>query len=296
MIVLCMGPSLTCRAEDGYFHASGDDAAAELREAMKERRQEVTIRLLREVDQESLKKLIGALMELATEHTGDPKEGDYIKYQYGRYDGSAKTSNVNGSMGVTVSYKISYYDSATQESILDAKVREIMESLDLDGKSDYEKLEAIHDYICDNVEYDQAGGRDSRRTAYDALVNGKAVCQGYSNALYRLLLEAGIDNRIIYGMGTESSGVQVAHTWNLVKLGDFYYYVDVTWDDTSESRDYFAKTSGKFEESHEADEQYPDSFFTEDYPVASGDFLIDAEAINARMIKYGEELAKALAA
>ena len=36
-----------------------------------------------------------------------------------------------------------------------------------------------------------------------------------------MLLEAGIDNRII---------ISTDHAWNHVKLGDKYYYCDTTWD------------------------------------------------------------------
>jgi transglutaminase-like putative cysteine protease len=251
---------------------------------------------LREVDQESLQALIGDLVELATEHTGDPEEGDYLKFQYGSYDGAARTTDVGGSMGVRLTYKFKYYDSANQEEILGAEVRRIIKDLDPEGKSDYEKLKAIHDVICEKVEYDQADGSDSRRTAYDALVNGKAVCQGYSNALYRLLLEAGVDNRIIYGKATESSGVEVAHTWNIVKLDGKYYYVDVTWDDTGGTDDFFVRPRGEFEESHKAGDEYPDDFFTKVCPVSKEEYRTDPEAICALMTGHAQEFAKLFAA
>lgn len=297
VIALCTGPApIRAGAEDFAYHASEEDAAAELREAMKSRQQEVTVGLLREVDQESLRALIGDLVELATEHTGNPEEGDYLKFQYESYDGSARTENVNGSMGVRLTYKFKYYDSAEQEEILDGEVGEIMKALDFEGKSDYVKLKAIHDVICDKVEYDKADGSDSRRTAYDALVNGKAVCQGYSNALYRLLLEAGVDNRIIYGKATESSGIEVAHTWNIVKLDGKYYYVDITWDDTSGTSDFFVRPRGEFEKSHKAGDEYPEDFFTKDYPVSNEEYRTDPEAICALMTGHAQEFAKLFAA
>lgn len=297
IIALCTGPApLRAGAEDFVYHASEEDAAAELRAAMKARQSEVTIGLLREVDQESLQALIGDLVELATEHTGEPEEGDYLKFQYGSYDGAARTTDVGGSMGVRLTYKFKYYDSANQEEILGAEVRRIIKDLDPEGKSDYEKLKAIHDVICEKVEYDQADGSDSRRTAYDALVNGKAVCQGYSNALYRLLLEAGVDNRIIYGKATESSGVEVAHTWNIVKLDGKYYYVDVTWDDTGGTDDFFVRPRGEFEESHKAGDEYPDDFFTKVCPVSKEEYRTDPEAICALMTGHAQEFAKLFAA
>lgn len=297
IIALCTGPApIRAEAEDFVYHASEEDAAAELREAMKARQREVTIGLLREVDQQSLQALIGDLVELATEHTGDPEEGDYLKFQYGSYDGSARTINVNGSMGVRLSYSFKYYDTSNQEEILGAEVRRIIKELDPESKSDYEKLKAIHELICQKVEYDQADGSDSRRTAYDALVNGRAVCQGYSNALYRLLLEAGVDNRIIYGKATESSGIEVPHTWNIVRLDDKYYYVDITWDDTGGTNDFFVRPRGEFEDSHKAGDEYPEDFFTKTCPVSAEEYRTDPDEICALMSGHALEFAKLFAA
>ena len=294
-MVLCAAASLTCVfAEDPVFHEDPAEAAAELREAMKDRKSEVTVGVIQDVDQESLKRLIGDLLREAVKHTGVPDEGDYINYQYGRYDGSAKTERVKGRTGVVLKYKLSYYDSAEQEKELGAKVDEVMESLELDDKSDYEKLVAIHDWLCDNVEYDSDGGSDQRRTAYDAIVNGKAVCQGYSNALYRLLLEAGVDNRIVFGKGVESSGATMPHTWNIVDLYGKYYYVDVTWDDSTHSRDYFVQPAGDFEKSHVAGEEYADDHFTDAYPVSSEEFTFDVGGPNAAVISCAKKMAEAL--
>ena len=281
-------------AEDVTFHESRDEAAAELREAMKNREKTVTVGVIEDVDQDSLKKLIGALIRSAVTHTGVPDEGDYINFQYSNYKGSAKTTRVRGKTGVELRYRLGYYDDAAQEAELDAKVKEIIGSLQLEDKSDYEKLAAIHDYICDNVEYDSDDGSNLTRTAYDALVNGRAVCQGYSNALYRLLLEAGVDNRIVFGNGVEENGVTMPHTWNLVGLYGDYYYVDVTWDDSTNSRDYFVRPKGAFDESHVPGDEYSSSFFTKDYPVADSEFTVDVGEANVRVIRVAKKMAELL--
>lgn len=56
-----------------------------------------------------------------------------------------------------------------------------------------------------NVKYDYENLDDTdyklKYTAYAALLNGTAVCQGYANLLYRMALEAGIDARFISGLG-----------------------------------------------------------------------------------------------
>lgn len=65
--------------------------------------------------------------------------------------------------------------------------------------------------------------------ATGALVNKKAVCEGYSLA-YRLLMNLlGIETQMVIS-GVLPEGV--AHAWNRVKIDGQWYNVDATWDDT----------------------------------------------------------------
>lgn len=61
-------------------------------------------------------------------------------------------------------------------------------------------------------------------TAYGALVEGDAVCQGYALAYKLLLDKCGIDSVLV-------TSNEMGHAWNLVKLDGSWYHVDVTWDD-----------------------------------------------------------------
>lgn len=276
-------------ADDVTYYETKESAAAELREAMKSREETVKIGLLGEADQKTLKKTIGELIDLALAHTGKPDEGDYLRFQYDSYKGFAQTKYIDGLPTMEVEYTLSYSDTAEQEDAVDAKVREVMSSLDLEEKTEFEKIRAIHNYICKNVKYDKDGDSGNLcRTAYGALIEGKAVCQGYSVTLYRLLLEAGIDNRIVFGTGI-ADGKEEAHAWNIVNLEGEYYYVDVTWDDSTWSRDYFLRPAGSdFETSHIADADYPDDFFTEQYPVTTEEYTGEAMsffAMISRMFK-----------
>ena len=83
-------------------------------------------------------------------------------------------------------------------------------------------------------------------SAYGAIINGKAVCQGYASLFYRMCREAGIPARIITGLGNGG-----AHAWNIVKLDGAYYNVDVTWDDTEDSNyNYFNKSDSEYASTH----------------------------------------------
>lgn len=261
---------ITAEASGVTYHENEKEAVAELREAMKQRKNKVTIGIKGEPDEKKLKRSIGGLIKKASEHTGEPDEGDYIAYQFASYKGVAHTTYSGSTPVYEIEYDLEYYDDAEQEEEVSKKAAEILAELDLSDRTDYEKIRAIHDYLCKNIEYEpvEVGG-SIRYTAYGALIEGKAVCQGYSVSLYRLLLEAGISNRIIYGTGSSAFTEGGPHTWNIVELDGEYYYMDVTWDDSTGSHDYFLIPEGEgFEEEHIAGDGFDEDFFTEDYPVS----------------------------
>lgn len=89
-------------------------------------------------------------------------------------------------------------------------------------------VQALHDYLVRNCVYDRSAVNEAvspSRTAYGALANGKAVCQGYSLAFKLLLRRAGV--HAVY-VGSDS----MQHAWNMVQMeNNAWYHVDVTWDD-----------------------------------------------------------------
>lgn len=97
--------------------------------------------------------------------------------------------------------------------------------------SAYKKEKKIHDYLVENVAYGYPEGVDSQDStaynAYGALVEGKAVCNGYAQAMKLLCDLSGVECKLITGQADGEN-----HAWNLVRLDDDqWYHVDVTWDD-----------------------------------------------------------------
>lgn len=92
-------------------------------------------------------------------------------------------------------------------------------------KSRFEKELFFHDWLCQNVTYD-FDGTDNVYTVYGALINGVAVCEGYSRAMQLLCDSVGIPCTVIYGRSND-----IAHMWNIINPGDGWYHLDVTWDD-----------------------------------------------------------------
>ncbi len=98
-------------------------------------------------------------------------------------------------------------------------------------KSRYKEVKYIHDYLVDHISYDQSSGINSGNL-YGALIEGKAVCEGYSKALQYILNLVHIPNIIVYGSGTNNLGESEFHSWNYVQMENgLWYAVDATWDD-----------------------------------------------------------------
>ena len=278
MLVIIAASVFACSAADTVpVCHSVDEASGVIREAMKNREEMKAVCLVTDVAAEDSEKLISEIFDGALEHTGNPTEGDYLRFQYDSCSASAKPVSTEGDNAILFTYAITYYDTAEQEAAVDDKVAEIIDSLELGDKSDYDKLLSIYNYICGNVDYDYDNLEDDdyhlKHTAYGALVDGKAVCQGYSLALYRLLLEAGIDNRVIFGTSTGSSGEEGNHTWNIVKVGDHYYNTDITGDAESQIRTYYLKGSGSFDDNHVRNEDYLTEEFLSEYKVPDSDYV-----------------------
>ena len=159
------------------------------------------------------------------------KLGDYITWSTGGYSlGGSSVTNGSDIVSVTYTYQVKYYTNKAQEDFVDSKLSELYTSLQLTDSSltDMQKVYKIYDWITNNVSYDYDNLNNeenkTKYTAYGALTDGKAVCQGFANLFYRMCMDNGIDCRIVTG---NANG---PHAWNIVKVGTAYYYVDATWD------------------------------------------------------------------
>lgn len=103
------------------------------------------------------------------------------------------------------------------------------------GGNGYERAVFLHDYLLTATEYQSKTTEDilssikhDSYTAYGALVENKAVDEGYALAYKKLCDLAGIDCRVVLG-----SIDGVPHVWNLVLMDDgCWYHVDCAADDS----------------------------------------------------------------
>ena len=103
-----------------------------------------------------------------------------------------------------------------------------------DASDDIEILKQINYYIINNYEYDSSY---ENYTLLDTLLNKKMICAGYSALTKALLDRLGFENHIVHGR-TSNDAISFLftsgrHAWNLVKVGGFWYHLDITWNDSA---------------------------------------------------------------
>ena len=267
----------TYKGESDYVSMSS--AAKQLRKAMVKRSDYVTLSYVTTND--DITATVHELSDTAMKHTGNPKEGDYLKFTYGGWDASFWWDYYDGEYHVDVEYDLRYYTTAKQESKMDDYVEDLLDELDLYDNSDYQKIKGIYDYITETVRYDYDHYLNDpsymlQYTAYAALVNKTAVCQGYANLFYRLALELDVDARIISGDGGGP------HAWNITTLDGLWYNLDSTWDEGCSYYSWFLLSPDSFY-NHYRDYEYETSSFHKKYPMDENDYKYNANTSNIQI-------------
>jgi Uncharacterized protein involved in cytokinesis, contains TGc (transglutaminase/protease-like) domain len=135
-------------------------------------------------------------------------------------------------------------------------------AVELKGKTDYETVLNVHNYLIKNFEYDYRTEMVNH-TDIDGFRDGEMVCSGYSLAAYYLLNSAGVKTRTVMGSAGDDTSGEITHMWNVVKLEDKWYNLDITWDDRggdSISYEYFLKSDEDFKD-HTRSPKYNSSNF-----------------------------------
>ncbi|OKZ56842.1 MAG: hypothetical protein BHV99_04135 [Clostridium sp. 26_21] len=130
-------------------------------------------------------------------------------------------------------YLADYFKSKEQIDKCQKEIENIKEQIlaNIENESDFEKVKYIHDYLIDNIEYEQTFIEPNIYNIYGALVSKTCVCEGYAKALQYLLNEVELENVIVTGTATNNDGKTESHAWNYVKIDDEWYAIDTTWDD-----------------------------------------------------------------
>ena len=124
------------------------------------------------------------------------------------------------------SFKVSYTDVINNIEEAKKSFDDVVDNIVKNAKNyelDYAKEKYVHDTLINVIDYSK--DTLNHQSAYDALVNRKAVCAGYTKAFQLIMTKLGIPTYYITGISTED------HAWNLIELEDGFYNIDLTFDD-----------------------------------------------------------------
>ena len=135
---------------------------------------------------------------------------------------------------ITISLNNTY--TKEEQNIINEKLDSIISSNINDSMTLEQKIKSLHDYIINTTKYDIDKNNTGESiyhssTAYGALIEGFATCNGYADAYALILDRLGVKN---YRITSDT------HIWNAVYFNDEWLHIDLTWDDpVSESgKDY----------------------------------------------------------
>lgn len=175
-------------------------------------------------------------------------------------------------------YHMSYHYNKDERDYLVERLREVLTeaaSVLTPGMSEYQRELALHDWLAARMTYDQntAGGSKEHPAAFTiaSLVDGSAVCEGYSRAFQLLLYFAGVENTLVTGQIGKTG-----HMWNLVKADGAWYHADATWNDSGDQglHTYFNLSDAGILADHTLDP---------DYTQLTYDDLMDSKSFNLNL-------------
>ena len=130
-----------------------------------------------------------------------------------------------------VTLQFGYLTSKYQERVINRKVKKIAKRYSKGSKAS--RIKKVHNYLISHMRYDQR-----YYNPYYAFTKGRGMCMSYALAFQRIMQEMNIP--CVYVKGSN-------HAWNMVKIGRYWYNVDVTWDDAGgKPYRYFLKSDAAF--------------------------------------------------
>lgn len=188
-------------------------------------------------------------------YTGEKAYGEFVSWIY-NYLYLAKDENGLWSIMPSPVYahnKSAYEKSRAVSEALrstpaiesdEEEIQEIAAVICANAQTDYEKLLAIHDWVCANIWYDRDSINSDTTVPYSAtkvLKNRKAVCLGFSTLTASLCRSVGIPCNVVsgYALGIgedaqwSAENVDTAeqnHAWNEAYVDGRWVILDTTWD------------------------------------------------------------------
>lgn len=187
-------------------------------------------------------------------------------FTYTVYDDKIKLSDIEYYAGWTI---LNRWERGEEDRLSKREKETLNEALRIcDGAegTDLEKERYIYDALCERITYETGEkSGEEKDCAIGALLNGRADCDGYADAMMLCCGLSGIPCRYIHGEARQrAADDDISHLWNAVWAGDCWLMCDVTWGDHGGEPEYLFFNIG----TEDASASYrwdPDTLFT---PVA----------------------------
>lgn len=203
------------------------------------------------------------------DHTDNEKK--IVLYQLDKQVRRADPLNASNMHTLSLTGKvleIKYYCSKGMVEDRNAETAELVkkkaDEIRKEANTEYEMLLAVNRLLCDEVTYKKSG-KHVVHTPYGALKNGEAVCDGYATAAMLILRELGIECDFMMGWGspmnTKNPTDDRLHAWNLVRINNRWYQLDITWnDEVGDFYQYFLVADSYMAATHKWDpSKYPET-------------------------------------
>ncbi len=139
-------------------------------------------------------------------------------------------------LNVDPNFTISEAEAEQRKKLYDERVNEMVSKAKEKGNL-FDAVLYVYDDILSKTDYDHSLAETEETallgfSAYGCLVEGKTVCSGYTLAFTSIMQKLGLTCGAEFDEKADSETLN-GHVWNYCKLGEDYYYFDLTWDDTS---------------------------------------------------------------
>lgn len=163
--------------------------------------------------------------------TYDYPELFWVPYEYVvKLDGlgvKVAFSLVDKDNDIETSYIVPLANKKEMQEEIDEITSKIVTEIKDKTNDKMEMLTLLHDKLCNTVTYyDAPITQDLIYTVYGALFWGYTVCEGYARTMRYLCKELGIECLIVTGTSKNEQ-----HMWNMVRLDNEWYHIDLTWND-----------------------------------------------------------------
>lgn len=138
-----------------------------------------------------------------------------------------RTMRIETAKGISkMSIHMSYSSTKEQQEEAEKRAKKVAEKIEETFSKDYYKVKMVNYYIAKETVYDLKAKH--AYSAYGTLIEKRAVCQGYAYAAYLILKNMGIETLYVNGYAGEE---KTPHAWNMVKIDNEWYHMDITFND-----------------------------------------------------------------